>query len=401
MALDRTTGDKLLKEGYREPARMLLNQGTPLLAQVEKDTESIEGRRLVLAVHVGRSEGVGSLGENDNVPAAQEQRYENLLIPPKYQAGRIRLSLAMMKSASGGKASFLKALEVETKGMLAELKEDVDRQIAFNDSLGRNRLATTGVTTASNTVVIAAEFVTRYTLRKNMRIDIIDNDDDSVLAADRKITSVTKNAAGQVTAIGIDGAVVTTDATHRITRTGSWKDGFVGIPGIVAKTGLLHGIDPATEPEWASAEEENGGTPRALTDDVLQEASDLAWANVGDENAFMVVSNTFQRRKYIAAQTAIKQHVNTMDLKGGYKSISWNDNPFVIDRFVSDDRLYLVNRKHLKLGKLADWDWFDEDGAILSRVADKMAVEAFIYMFGELLTDRRNAHVLVSDLTTS
>ena len=58
-----TTADASLKEDYQPAIREQLNQENKFLAQLEKNTKDVEGRRAVLSLHVTRNSGVGARTE--------------------------------------------------------------------------------------------------------------------------------------------------------------------------------------------------------------------------------------------------------------------------------------------------------------------------------------------------
>ncbi len=47
----------------------------------------------------------------------------------------------------------------------------------------------------------------------------------------------------------------------------------------------------------------------------------------------------------------------------------------------------------------SDWEWMDQDGAVLSRVPNVDAYEATLFKYAEFATDARNAHFKLVDLT--
>jgi hypothetical protein len=50
---------------------------------------------------------------------------------------------------------------------------------------------------------------------------------------------------------------------------------------------------------------------------------------------------------------------------------------------------------------MSDWEWMQEDGSVLNRVANKDAYEATMFIYHQLTTDQRNAHGVIEDLTES
>jgi hypothetical protein len=63
--------------------------------------------------------------------------------------------------------------------------------------------------------------------------------------------------------------------------------------------------------------------------------------------------------------------------------------------------MFSVNFSHFAEYRMADWEWMDDDGAVLSRVSGADAYEATLYMYHELATDKRNASGLMSGVTTA
>ena len=48
---------------------------------------------------------------------------------------------------------------------------------------------------------------------------------------------------------------------------------------------------------------------------------------------------------------------------------------------------------------MSDWEFMEEDGAVLNRVSNQDAYEFTLFKYAELTTDRRNSHGLLFDIT--
>ena len=110
------------------------------------------------------------------------------------------------------------------------------------------------------------------------------------------------------------------------------------------------------------------------------------------------------RRAYQALLTNTKQLVNTQKLQGGYEAISYLGGshgviPIIAEKDAPANKIFVVDEDELAIFRLADFDWMQEDGSILSRVSGVDAYEAVLYVYQELGTSMRNAHVLLSDIT--
>lgn len=412
--LNLTGASAVLKDWYLDPLREQMNQSTPLVAELARDSEHVAGKQIILPLHVSRSEAVGARSETGTLPTAAAQGYDRAIFNVSYLYGRIELTLPVIKATDSDRASFIRALESETKGMMTELKEDIDRQLAANDEKGNGYLASVSgtSTTAANvtTVPLTSEFPARFKLRVGMVVTVVDANNAAITDATAVTVTAVTVAGGVATEFKYanTGSNPTTASTSKVVRVNTHNGttgGFelVGLAGIVKATGTLQGIDPAVQTIWKASVASNGGTPRAISDDVLQGAADTVWLEAGtDSSDLAIVSNIFQRRKYAASLTSQKRFTNTLELKGGFSTITWNDTaPFLIDKYVRNDAVYMINRKHLKIYELADYDWMDQDGAVLSRTSNKAAYEATLYKYCQLATDKRNAHVLVSDLSES
>ena len=65
---------------------------------------------------------------------------------------------------------------------------------------------------------------------------------------------------------------------------------------------------------------------------------------------------------------------------------------------MSTGKIFGVDEEMIKMFKLADFDWMDMDGAVLSRVSGMDAYEAILFGYMELATFARNSHGLLADI---
>ena len=147
----------------------------------------------------------------------------------------------------------------------------------------------------------------------------------------------------------------------------------------------------------------DNNTNRPISDSLIQTAIDTLEAGSSGMASAMYTSFGV-RRAYAELLKANRQIVNTMDLQGGYKAISYlggshGEIPIISDKDCPANKIFIVDESELSVFRLADFDWMDEDGAILSRVANTDAYEAVLYVYQELGTYMRNAHVLLDDIT--
>lgn len=399
--LTLTNADAALKEDYQPAMREQLNNKFMLLAQIEKNTKDVEGRRAILSLHTKRNSGVGARREGGPLPTAGSQGYTEERVPLRYNYGRIQINGPVIRAMKSDNGSFVRAVESETKGVVTDLKRDVNRQL-FGTS---NGVIATGASSAGQVITLAAA-TTEVQLRQievGMVIDVGTVANPVLKAAAVEVSAV-NTAAKTVTVIGTLGAVAGTDFIFRSGAGGSGanQQELTGLQSIVAATGTLFNVDPTVTPVWASTVSSNGGTPRNATENVFAKA--LQQADIaGSPGVDLFVTSDGVHRGYNAQLASMKRIVNTLDLKGGYKGLaisagSDGEVPLTWDRDAPNGLAFGLSSAHLFQHEASDWEFMDEDGAVLSRVSGVDAYEATLFKYHELTTDQRNAHILVSDL---
>lgn len=400
MALTLTTADKALKEFYLPNLRMQLNDElSPTLTQLERSSQNVEGRRAVLAVHYGRNVGVASAAEGGALPTAGNQQTIEERVSLKYHYGRIQINGPVLRAMKSDKGSFVRALEFELSRVVTDLKQVIGRQV-FNDST--QSLARCGVTSSSTTVVLHADTTATQlrAIQVGMVVDIGNTTSKNDIADGVSITAVDRTLGAST--ITISGSAVTTDANDYVSIGGSAGYELTGLAEIVASSGTLFNIDPSTYEIWKSYVDDNSGTNRTLTDNIVMTALDSIQIESG-EPVDLAVSSHGVIRAYSAQLTSQKRYVNTQELKGGNTGIQVSSGSQTIalmaDRFCTENTMYLLNTKCLTFHESADWEFMQEDGAVLARVDGYDAYSAVLFTYRELMTDRRNAHGRINDIT--
>lgn len=414
--LDFTTAEEVLQEDYQDDVRDFLNQNVFILSQTDVNTTRVTGRRALHAVHTSRSPGVGSVGENANLPAAGSQKYKNLQIPIRYSYGRIELSGPIISAMGDDAAAFVDGIDSEMEGIKNDMQRDRSRQ-SWGDANGV--IAQCGVTSNSTTVVLAPTTT-------EAEIDQLFNDGGMVadvgtvgtpdtVAADREVEAVDYDA---LTA-EISGASITTTASHFFFRAnaGGASDGsgmpgdgqieITGLGAIVSDDTDLHGLAYATNPTWQSVVD-TAGSDRPISEQLINKLIHAVERKSGKQINLLVGSDGVSRS--IANRLeAMRRNIDNVDLKAGYEGVSWTTPAegmgkrtkvaLVWDRDVKNGRLYGISLKGLIRYQMQDYEWMQRDGAIFDRVTGKDAWEATLTIYDELAAVARNCHFVAKNLT--
>ena len=119
----------------------------------------------------------------------------------------------------------------------------------------------------------------------------------------------------------------------------------------------------------------------------MQSALDTIEENSGSKVNFIVCS--WGVRRALASALSKYRQMETMELAGGYRAVSFNGIPVVADRFCPAGTMYLLNTDDFCLHQLCDWQWLEgEDGKVLKQVAGKPVYTATLVKYAELICNR-------------
>ena len=390
-----TTLDDILKVQYLGPIREQLNNSSVLYSRLEKNSDSVVGKNFTIPLHYGRNEGVGARGEGTALPAAGNQQYKECIVPMRYQYGRIQLTGPTIKAAKTNEGAFLRAVDSEMRGLERDMKASMNRQ-AYGDGTGA--LAVCADATDATSIVVNST----AKLRVGMPVDIVVTATGVATAGVVGDTVASIESATEFTLTTGVTTYASIDSTFSVYVSGSRNKEMMGLSGIVSATATLQGLAVATYPWWKATVLDNSATNRPISDTIIQTAIDALEANSAGMATAMYTSFGV-RRAYQAMLNATKQLVNTQELQGGYKAISYlggshGSIPIIADKDAPANKIFVVDENELQVFRLGDFDWMQEDGAILSRVSGYDAYEAVLYVYQELGTSMRNAHVLIGDI---
>jgi len=312
-------------------------------------------------------------------------------------------SLARQWDTSKGN-SYAAALDLEMRGLARDLKRDANRMM-FGDGSGNMAQ----VKTAATTTVIAVHDVKN--IRVNMAVDIIAQTDNSASTSNQTVTAVSK--ANNTFTIA-SSTVVTTDF---VTRAGTKHIEPYGLRNTceAVDAELEYGTnleysgssptdfgsisrETAGNEFWQGNVDDNSGTLRALTLELMQsELDDIEIAGNGEVD--LIIGSHAMVRKVASLVTPDRRfNSGYITLDGGYKAVEYNEIPVTADRDCQKNRLYYLDLKSHVLFQIEDWNWLDDDGAILSRVADTDSFEATLRKYYNVGSKGNNQNGILKDL---
>jgi hypothetical protein len=415
VAQTTANADAVLKDYYLGPVREQLNQKAVLMFAADDDgeprsskgetfkfrglareSERIEfaGRRWVIPAHKSRNEGLGAIDEGGIVPVAGQQGYADLIDVLRHNLGSIEITRYAIRLSRRKPGTFVNLLSTETEGLVKDLRKDMNRQ-AYGNQTGALAAVTAD---GANTVTVDS---VQY-LRVGMRVDLVNVTDDSVLASNRTVSAI--NASTKV--VTYSGADATATTNHRLVRTGNWKREIHGLGDLITNTGTVHGIDStaAGNEWWKSTVFSNSGNP--FNEDLGQQVLDAVGGTGRGEVELMLTTRGI-RRRYVNTLKSEKRFTNAdaVVLRGGFKAVMFNEYPLVFDDDCPKGTMWFLNPDGLAWIYLPDgdlpgnWDWVDDDGAILTRKADRTdAFEGYLAADHNMAVTERNIQGKIDSL---
>lgn len=354
----------ILKNFYIGPIREQLNQSTVLVAQLKKSSKEVVGENVIIPLHIGRNWGVGARGTTGSgvLPTALSQQYTKATFKTKDIYGRIEIEGKTIRATKSDKGAFTRVVSAETQGMTKDLASDINRQLNMG---GDGILATVTASVTSATITVSS---TQY-IEEGMVLDI-GADQDCVVSTVNSSTSITLSAS--ITVVAAENIRIA-----NVTST----DELNGLDLITRNADSLEGIDPATYTIWKGQNFGDDASPTLLNETDMQQVQDECEKAGGKVN--FISTSYGGRRAYIALLTSQKRFTTpqTGKLKGGYSYIDFNDIPLVVDRHVQETdtstRFNFLSLDSLGIYRMADFDWMQEDGAVLARQVGSGAKEAY------------------------
>jgi hypothetical protein len=202
--------------------------------------------------------------------------------------------------------------------------------------------------------------------------------------------------------VELSGTVTTPTADEKLVRSSynsvegsnnGLNKAYNGLTNIVSDSGTLHGVDPATYPIWKSSVTDAGA--ETITEDFIRDVCDDIGYNTGSDEGLTALITRGIRNDYAATLTSFKRFndATATTLRGGFKALMFDDElPMIVDDDVQNGTAYFLNIPYMFWASASDWEWMDQDGAVLNRVPNQDAYEATLFSYKQLGTTQRHRH---------
>lgn len=381
-----TTAQQALKLFYLPGLQYQLNNSTPILSVLEKDSTSVSGDQIIMALRYGRTGGIGNRLDDGNLPTPNSRKTKQASWATKNIFARIMLTDKTMRASRSNQGAFVSLLEADLEDAMTDAKDNLSRQV-FGNGTGKLATCTAGTNVATITVDSTQYF------SEGMLVDVCDAAGVVLTNGTEREITVVDDVAKTITVAGT--ANITPTGTSIITVSGSYGLELTGLGSVFTVDNTLYNVNRAQN-KWFNP------TTLAVSGEIsevkIQQGTDDVERKAGGNIDFYATSYGV-RRAYQSLLLATKQIVEPMKLVGGWSVLSYNGKPFTTDKYAPASTLYGLDLSTWKSYEMMDFDWLDEDGAVLSRVAGKAAWEATLAKYSDLGCNKPKANVIFTGIT--
>jgi hypothetical protein len=351
----------------------------PLFNRIEQTTSDVWGNEIRKLAPYGINGGIGAGTEDGALPIPAENKRVQFVSTLKNLYGTIKISDKAMRASQNSAGAFVNLLNDEMEGLIKASKFNFARML-YGD--GSGLLAK--VTDCDLTDVVDST----KNLIEGMVVDCYNESNQSV--GQRRLKYIDKNAKGIYFESGL-----LYPANSTLYLQGSRDNELTGLGAIFGNGTSLYGVSKTDYP-WMNPYKK---TITQIGDTAIQTAIDFLNETNGSDVDFITCSSDVKRfyQQYLGAY---RRNIDTMELNGGYKALTYNGIPLMSDRFVSDGTMYLLNTKQFHLHQLCDWKWLEGDGnKVIKQVAGTPTYTATLVKYADLICDQPNGQAMLSGIT--
>ena len=376
--LDLAAVSGLFKTKYGKLAEATFNTMFPTLSRVSKKKD-FTGTQLQFPVPLSFGGSVGS----GSLPTANTAQWGTVTLTRKKVYARLNIDRETIKAASDDEGAFIRGTKEFVRTTVESFTRNSSR-ILFNDGTGKLGTINAGGVSGTNpyTCVISTATWKEANWEEKDYVNVSTTNTDLF-----EVTTVTPST-NTVVLTRITGSKVPA-AADAIFMQGSENNDPEGLKGVCdATSGSKYGI--TIQRHWQSYQK--AAASAAITADLLNEAVLELYRRCG-KNPTGIVCSFVQYRKilnFLEDQKSYQVRPKDASFKGlvSFGGVEYLSDSGVIplypERFVEDDRIYLLNDNFIEMRMApGGLEWFDDDGTVLLRTANTDEYEARYGYYGQ------------------
>lgn len=361
-----------------------------------------------LKVHYARNIGSAAGGESIVLPTAGQQGYVEATIPMKLNFHQVNITDYAMQAGKNSKEFLVDLLQSEYEGAKGDMQRQLSRQ-GYGDGTGVIcRVAGTPTQGAGATVNFDTPMVGK---NPTDYIEAGAAGIGSPVMFDSAVASATSEVFGRVLTI-VDGDTITfQDATgvadndfmflaHYNGGTSSVSNRnaeIMGLKGLIDDSTYVDAFEGITRSTsiWWKSYVNSASSNRSLTEAIMFDT--MLEAKKKGEPKFILTSFDLYAA-YGRLLSADRRYTDTMELKGGFTGVKFNDLALVADYDAPYTDMFFIDPSVLSVEEMAPMSFLDSDGAILSRSATTPSYQATLKYYANLANSAPNKCAVARNL---
>ena len=368
-----TTATNLFKIKYGKLSENTYNSANVLLARTKKSFD-FTGKRMDIAVPTSFAGGVGS----GSLPTPNYAAIQDAQITAKKMYSVIQIDRESIKAASNNEGAFVELTKFSVQKGVESFMRNMSRAL-FNDgsgALGQFSGSAAGSASAPVLTITAASWKEANWEEKDyINVNSLSSVWE-VISVDpvlRQVSLSRISGSDDLTAIGA--------GTHTVYMQNSKNNDPSGLKGVLDATGgSLYGVSVGRR--WQSTQVAAGGA--GLTTDLMNQTM-LEIQRKSGKVPNLILTSFTQYRKLLNVLEDQKQYIvepRSPELQGkvSFRGVEFMSSAGPVgvfpERFMEDDRMYMLNDNFMEIKHRPDFGWFDDDGSVFLRTASQDAYEA-------------------------
>lgn len=383
------TADKVLKTAYLDVVSEYLDyNANAFLGKIKKTSENVWGKEIKKLVKCGINGGISAGTEDGELPVAYANMYHEFVIKLKNLYGTIEISDKAIRASENKSGAFTNLLNEELNSLMHAANINFSRML-FGDGSGVLGYVSNA---SSNTFMTdnPQNFI------EGMPIQFRNFNGDLLLDGKAYRVQTVDIPNQTIYLYGVPDWSVLTE-NDKATVLNGYNNELTGLMALFDhRNELIYGVSRFTYENLSPRVKSDAG---AITENMIQAQIDEVEERSGGKINFILCSSGV-KRALIDHLSTYKRNLETMELVGGHKTVSFNGIPVVSDRFCPKGWMFLLNTDDFAVHQLCDWEWIEgEDGRILRQLENKPVYRATLVKYAELVCSRPWAQSAISGIT--
>ncbi len=385
-----TTAQNALKNVYLEAISNQLNEKIdPIFSMIKQSSDGVYGKNLIKMVPYGINGGLGAGTETGQLPDVGESKYVNFVSTLKNLYGKLEISDKAIRASVDDEGAFVNLLNAEMENLLQSSKFNLSRMFWGDGSGSLSVISAVDTTNKAMTVANVLTF---------MEGMVLDFYKEGTLDADMTGITVLKvdRINNKVYLSDISSTFTTANSNKYLCYMQGSKDlELTGLGALFSNSPTIYGVtraDHASIMPFVYTKQSN----ETFNDMFVQKMMDTVELNSNIQpNVVSCAGVTLYN--IISTLTSYVKNLDITNVNGGFTSVSLCGVPLLRNRFVSENKVFILNTDQFTLHQLCDWEWLTHsDGSILKQKEGYATYSATLVKYADLICNKPNAQGVVT-----